>query len=169
MGTAIRLVEPGQNEQLAQLESKTGRPNNFFRTMAHRPEVLKNFVPLYASVVGAGSVERRLKELVYLAVSFANECLYCSTSHTASSKRAGLTADDIEAVRLEQDHRFSDPERAALAYARELTRTAEGQDTREGLYEHFNDQQIVEITLVAAMANFTNRFNNGLAVKPEES
>jgi alkylhydroperoxidase family enzyme len=35
------------------------------------------------------------------------------------------------------------------------------------LSKHFGDEQVVEITLVAAMANFTNRFNNGLGLQPE--
>ncbi len=168
MATAIRFVEPDQNEFLADLERKSGRPNHFFRTMANRPEVLKSFIPLYGAIMGAGSVERRIKELVYLAVSFANECAYCASAHTASGKKAGITDDELKALRTEQDHGFSDPERAAIAYARELTRTAEADETRDKLYEHFNDQQIVEITLIASMANFTNRFNNGLGLQPEE-
>src|SRR6185503_1599017 len=161
MGTAIRLMDPADNEFLAQLEKKTG-PNHMFRTMANRPEVLKNFVPLYGSIMGPGLVERRLKELVYLAVSFANECPYCSASHTASGKKAGISDDELTALRTEQNSPFSAPERAAIQYARELTRTADGSDTRDALTEHFSSEQIVEITLIAAMANFTNRFNNGL-------
>jgi alkylhydroperoxidase family enzyme len=34
------------------------------------------------------------------------------------------------------------------------------------MFQHFTHEQIVEITLVAAMANFTNRFNNGLEILP---
>jgi len=64
--------------------------------------------------------------------------------------------------------RGSAPERAAIQYARELTQTADAEESRETLREHFTDEQIVEITLVAAMANFTNRFNDGLQVQPEE-
>jgi hypothetical protein len=45
--------------------------------MANRPETLKNFVPFYSSVVGPGSVERRIKSLVYMACSYANECAFC--------------------------------------------------------------------------------------------
>ena len=33
--------------------------------------------------------------------------------------------------------------------------------------QHFTGEQIVEITLVIAMSNFTNRFNNGLNILPE--
>ena len=161
-------MEPAENEFLAQLEKKTGKPNHFFRTMANRPEVLKNFVPLYGSIMGPGSVERRLKELVYLTVSFTNACAYCTAAHLGSGKKAGITDDEIAALRTGGDVRFSGPERAAIEYARELTRTADARASRAGLGAHFNSEQIVEITLVAAMANFTNRFNNGLELKPEE-
>jgi len=85
MGTAIKLMDPAENEFLAQLEKKTG-PNHMFRTMANRPEALKNFVPLYGAIMGPGLVERRLKELVYLAVSFANEWP-TARPHTAPSAR----------------------------------------------------------------------------------
>jgi len=61
---------------------------------------------------------------------------------------------------------FSAAERAAIAYARDLTRTATAAESREALFAHFTEEQIVEITLVAALANFTNRFNNGLRILP---
>jgi uncharacterized peroxidase-related enzyme len=167
MATAIKMIEPQADDFLSALEKKSGRANYFLRTMANRPETLKVFVPFYGSIMGPGSVERRTKELVYLACSFANECAYCTASHTASGKKAGITEDELRALRTEQDHAFSEPERAAIAYARELTRTAESDESSDRLFEHFTNEQIVEITLVAAMANFTNRFNNGLMLEPE--
>ena len=168
MAAGIKLVEPERNEFLAELEKKSNRPNHFFRTMANRPEVLKNFVPLYGAIMGPGSVERRMKELVYLTAAYANKCAYCTAAHTATGRKAGVTEDEMRALQTEQDQGFSAPERAAIQYARELTRTADGEHTRDTLHEHFNDEQIVELTLVAAMANFTNRFNNGLSVQPEK-
>ena len=41
------------------------------------------------------------------------------------------------------------------------------QCARDALFEHFTNEQIVELTLVVAIANFTNRFNNGLSLEPE--
>src|SRR6266508_3458953 len=167
MATSIKLIDPAQNDYLAELESKSKRANHFFRMMAHRPDVLKAFVPFYGAIMGPGSVERRIKELVYLTVSYANECPYCTAAHVATGRKAGITEDEMRALQTEQDHGFTVPEKAAIRYARELTRTAAVDDSREALYDHFSDDQIVEITLVAAMANFTNRFNNGLQVMPE--
>jgi uncharacterized peroxidase-related enzyme len=168
MATAIKLVEPAQNEFLAGLEKRSNRPNHFFRTMAHRPEVLKNFVPLYGAIMGPGAVDRRTKELVYLTVSFANKCAYCTAAHLASGAKAGITEAEMAALQSEQNAGFTAPEAAALAYALELTRTADAPQTREALDAHYSDEQVVEITLIAALANFTNRLNNGLDLVPEQ-
>lgn len=168
MPPAIKLVEPEQNEFLASLESKAKKPNPFFRAMANRPEVLKNFVPFYSAVVGPGSVERRVKTLVYLACSYANECAFCIESNLPTARKLGVTEEELQAIQTEQDHQFSEPERAAIQYARELTRTADADETRAALLEQFNNEQVVEITLVIALSNFTNRFNNGLEIFPEK-
>jgi len=168
MASAIKLVEPAQDEFLASLEKRSHRPIHFFRLMAHRPEVLKTFVPLYGSIMGPGCVDPRTKELVYLTVSYTNRCAYCTAAHTATGRKAGVTEDEMRALQAGQDGAFSAPERAAIAYARELTRTADAAQTRDALHEHYHDEQIVEITLIAALANFTNRFNNGLDLAPEQ-
>jgi len=168
MATAIKFVEPAQDEFLAGLEKRSNRPNHFFRTMANRPEVLKNFVPFYGSIMGPGSVDRQTKELIYLTVSYTNKCAYCTAAHTASGRKAGVTEDEMRALQAGEDGGFSAAERAAIQYARELTRTADAAQTRDALNQHYNDEQIVEITLIAALANFTNRFNNGLRLAPEQ-
>src|SRR5262252_5681524 len=159
MTPAIKPVDPAQNDFLASLEAKSKKPNPFFRAMAHRPDVLKNFVPLYGAIMGPGAVERRIKELVYLTCSYANECAFCTAIHVAGGKKAGITDDELRGLQTEQDHGFAPNERAAILYARELTQSASGDETRDALFEHFNDEQVVEITLVAALANLTNRFN----------
>ncbi len=168
MAAAVKPVEPAQNAFLAEVERKIGRASNMYRAMAHRPEVLECFVPLYKSIMGPGAVDRKLKEMLYLTVSFANERPYCTAGHLAAGKRAGITEDEERALQTGQDHSFSDAERAAIRYARELTQTAAVDETGGELAEHYNNEQIVEITLVAALANFTNRFNNGLGIDPEE-
>lgn len=168
MPPAIKLVEPEQNEFLASLEARAKSANPFFRAMALRPEVLRNFVPLYTAVVGPGSVNRRIKSLVYLTSSFANECAFCIQANLPGARKAGITEEEIQAIQTEQEHVFSEPERAAILYARELTQTADAEDSRAALLEHFTAEQVVEITLVICISNFTNRFNNGLQLLPNE-
>jgi alkylhydroperoxidase family enzyme len=44
------------------------------KILAHRPEMMKNFLPFYGSV--GRSLERRLYEMVYIRVSMINACRY---------------------------------------------------------------------------------------------
>ena len=81
-------------------------------------------------------------------------------------RKAGLTEDELQRLENWQDDGFTPAERAAIRYARELTRTAHAQTAREEMFQHYTHEQMVEITLVVAMANFTNRFNNGLEILP---
>ena len=161
------MVEPGENELLASLEAKAKKPNRFFRAMANWPEVLKSFVPLYGAVMGPGSVDRRIKSLIYLVCSYTNECAFCIAANTPGARKAGLTDEEIQAIQTDQDHVFPENERSVILYARELTQNAAADEAGTALLEHFNSEQVVEITLVAAMANFTNRFNNGLGILPD--
>jgi|SRR5579863_1152126 len=163
----IPLVEPAQNEYLAELESKGKRENRFFRLLAHKPEALKNFIPLYATIMGPGSIDRRTKELAYLTASIANECVYCTAAHKPTAKKAGITDEELRAIETEQYQDFTPADRAVIQYARELTTEADANETSQPLFRNFNDEQVVEITLVVAMANFTNRLNNGLDLEPE--
>lgn len=80
----MAVVNPLTKEQAASeaheifdaLTQKVGKVPNFFATMAHRPNVLKNFVPLYNSILREGTVEARYKELAYLKTSLINGCEY---------------------------------------------------------------------------------------------
>jgi len=47
-----------------------------FGLMAHRPNVLKNFLPLFGAIMNEGAVEARYKELAYLKTSLLNGCEY---------------------------------------------------------------------------------------------
>jgi uncharacterized peroxidase-related enzyme len=167
MATTINKVDPAANEFLATLESRAKQPNPFLRAMANRPDALKNFIPFYASLLGPGSVDRRTKMLLYLATSYANQCAFCIAANLPGGRKAGLTEDELRALENWRDEGFSPAERAAIRYARELTRTAHAQTSREEMFQHFTHEQMVEITLVIAVANFTNRFNNGLEILPE--
>jgi alkylhydroperoxidase family enzyme len=59
-----------------QLAKRLGRVPNFFATMAHRPNVLKNFAGFYGAITAEGTVEAKLKEFAYLKTSIVNGCQY---------------------------------------------------------------------------------------------
>src|SRR5258708_2248606 len=99
--------------EVAEIYEKTlrGKPGNAQKALAHRPEMLKNFLPFYASV--GRSLDRKLYEMIYLRVSLINGCYYCTQHHVTSSKRAGLTADDWAALKAGDYSRYTDKEKTA--------------------------------------------------------
>jgi uncharacterized peroxidase-related enzyme len=172
--TRIALIEPeNASPEVKEIYEKTlrGKPGNVQKALAHRPEILKAFLPFYASV--GRSLDRKLYEMIYLLVSFINGCHYCQQHHVASSKRVGLTAEDWKALKEGNYTRFTEKEQSALAYAEKLTRASrEVTDADfEKLKKPFSDAEIVDLHLLVGLANLTNRFTDplGLAVEfPEE-
>lgn len=148
-----------------------GKPGNAQKALAHRPEMLKNFLSFYASV--GRSLDRKLYELIYIRVSLINGCRYCTQHHVASSKRVGLTPDDWASLKAGDYSRYTEKERAALVYIEKLTRTPQAITEADfaPLRTQFSEPEIVDIHLLTGLANLTNRFTDPLGLElefPEE-
>lgn len=144
-----------------------GKPGNAQKALAHRPEMLKNFLGFYASV--GRSLDRKLYELIYIRISLINGCRYCTQHHLASSKRVGLTTEDWAALQTGDYSRFSEKEKAALNYVEKLTRNPHNVSDADfaNLKKHFSDPEIVDIHLLTGLANLTNRFTDPLGLEVE--
>jgi len=171
----IALIEPEQaTPEVKEIYAQKlkGKPGNAQKALAHRPEMLKNFLGFYACAWR--SLDRKLYELIYIRVSMINGCRYCLQHHLASSKRVGLTQEDWGALKQGNYSRCSEKERAALTYIEKLTRSpheiADGDFNQ--LKKHFADPEIVDIHLLTGLANLTNRFTDPLRLElemPEEN
>lgn len=65
--------------------------NNFWRAMAHDPATLKAVWDRLQTVMAPGALDPLVKELIYVAVSTANNCSYCIHSHTSAARAKGMT------------------------------------------------------------------------------
>jgi alkylhydroperoxidase family enzyme len=73
----ISLIAPETaSPEVKEIYEKTlrGKPGNVQKALAHRPEMLKNFLSFYASV--GRSLDRKLYELIYVRISLINRCHY---------------------------------------------------------------------------------------------
>jgi len=63
---------------------------------------------------------------------------------------------------------FSEEEKAALAYAQQLTLDARGVDDAlfARLRAHYDEGEIVEISAMAGLFNYFNRVNDALRMEP---
>ena len=151
-----------------------GRVANSLRIAAHTPKVAQS---LFGFIVASsrreisGNIDLRTKTLVILKTSILNGCQYCIGHNVALGRTWGMTDDELAA--LEGDYAasdlFSDADKAAIAWADALTTLTYRQrpQAMTDLKAHFNEAQIVELTMISGFFNFWNRFNDGLQIDPE--
>ncbi len=70
--------------------------NNFWKALANQPENLARVWTSLKEVMGADELDPLTKEMLYIAVSIANNCDYCIHSHTASAFAKGMTPGQYE-------------------------------------------------------------------------
>jgi len=163
-------ASPEVRDTFERLAARAGKVPNIFAAMAHRPAALNAFLPLYKVIVNEGTIEAKYKELAYLRASMVNGCEYCTRAHIASSKRAGVTAEQVAALPFySRSPLFDEKEKATILYADRVTRGAAGIRSPElaEVRKFYDEGQIVELTLVICTANFTNRFNDALENIPD--
>ncbi|MEA1881825.1 MAG: hypothetical protein U9N31_05430 [Candidatus Marinimicrobia bacterium] len=90
---------------------------------------------------------------------------------SAVSREHGVTQAQLENIhQYESSELFSTVEKAALRYADAMTATpAEVPDeVFQQVKEHFNDEQIVELTSTIAWENYRARFDHALKIESQE-
>ena len=70
--------------------------NNFWKALANQPDTLERVWGQLREVMGPGTLDPLAKEMVYIAVSIANNCSYCVHSHTASARARGMTDEQYQ-------------------------------------------------------------------------
>src|SRR5579863_1552925 len=65
--------------------------NNFWKVLAHDPPTLRRLWANIKQVMGPGTIDPLVKEMLYLAVSASNSCRYCIASHSAAARNKGMT------------------------------------------------------------------------------
>jgi AhpD family alkylhydroperoxidase len=70
---------------------QTDYVNHFWQALAHHPDTLKRVWESLKAVMAPGELDSLAKEMIYIAVSIANNCDYCIHSHTAAAFSKGMT------------------------------------------------------------------------------
>ena len=65
--------------------------NNFWKYLANDPVTLRRTWESVKEIMAPGALDVRTKEMVYLAISVSNGCEYCTVSHGAAARKAGMT------------------------------------------------------------------------------
>ncbi len=72
---------------------KSDQINDFWRVLANDPPQAAAVWAQAKVVMAPGALDALTKELIYVAVSVANNCAYCIHTHAESARAKGMTAE----------------------------------------------------------------------------
>jgi AhpD family alkylhydroperoxidase len=122
------------------------------------------FKAMYAleAYLAQSTIEPKLKHMLKLRASQINGCAYCIDMHWKDARAHGETEQRLYGLDAwEESPYYTDRERAALAYIESVTRVAETHvpdDIFDRARSHFSEQEVVDLTWLAAAINAWNRF-----------
>ncbi|HTM19104.1 MAG TPA: carboxymuconolactone decarboxylase family protein [Kofleriaceae bacterium] len=162
----VDLIQPQQAPLPVRSFFAAGDPGALTASVAQVPELLVAIGPFLRAIYGPSALAMRLKEIVILRVSARMGCRYCVQTHSAVALGAGLSHDEIRALRADDAlPGFSDPrERLLLRWADAL---APGpapitDELAASMTRTFAQHEVVEISMVAGATMMLNRYATGL-------
>lgn len=159
-------------ERIEEETERAGFTPNVFTAFAYRPGQFRAFFDYYDALIDNSPLAREEVEMVIVAVSGANDCLYCVVAH--GSLLRIYTEDPHLADQIATNYRtanISKAHRAMCDLAVKLTdRPAEIEEADiERLEEHgFSRTEIWDIGSVAALFNLSNRMAHLADMRPNE-
>jgi len=164
-------LDPDITAYFDKCTDKLGLIPNVLRAHAFDQDKLRAFMAMYNDLMLAQSgLTKAEREMIAVAVSAQNECVYCLTAHGAALRQ--LTGDPALAETVAQNWRVAalpDRQRAMLAFAVKLTnQPAEvGEADRAALRDAgFTDRDIWDIAAVASFYNMSNRLAAAVEMVP---
>ncbi|TAM58818.1 alkylhydroperoxidase [bacterium] len=158
-------------ETIEKNSAKLGFVPNVFLAYAKRPEHFRAFMQYHDVLMrGESGLSRAEREMIVVAVSGENDCLYCVVAHGAAlrilSKRP-LLADQIATNWRTAD--LSAREYELLAFATELNAQGSTVDDARVARLHeagFSDDDIWDIAAIAGFFGFSNRMASTMDMRP---
>jgi len=161
----VRDLEP----IFKKFEENTGTMPNNLLVMARRPALLRARAAMMEALKDT-TLDRHLRDLVFLMASLTVGCRYCRAHRTNAMLRRGTHEEKLRAVwEFETSPLFTDAERAALRLARDaaVVPNAVTDEHFVELRKHFSEDQIVDIVAQACNAAWSNRWNDTMATPLE--
>jgi len=156
-----------------EVQQKAGFVPNVFVTLAHRPDEFRAFFAYHdALMLKEGNLSKAEREMIVVATSGANDCLYCIVAHGAILRI--YAKDPLVADQLAVNYRKADitpRQKAMLAFGLKvaLESSTIGDDDFAALRAHgFSDEDAWDIGAIAAFFALSNRMANMIAMRPND-
>ena len=158
-------------DTLLGVQQKAGFVPNVFLKLARRPAEFRAFVGYHdALMLKEGGLTKAEREMIVVATSGANSCLYCVVAHGAILRiyeKNPLIADQVAVNWRKAD--VTPRQHAMLGFAMKValdSRAVDDHDFRE-LHAHgFTDEDAWDIASIAAFFAMSNRLANAVGMMP---
>ncbi len=159
--------------RMLEVQEKAGFIPNVFLTLAHRPDEWRAFFAYHdALMLRESGLTKAEKEMIVVATSGANDCLYCIIAHGAILRvyaKDPRVADQVAVNYRKAD--ISGRQKAMLKFALKVARQSVDIDEvdYQDLRAHgFNDEDIWDVGAIAAFFALSNRMANLIAMRPND-
>ncbi len=160
--------------RILDMQAKAGFVPNVFLAFAHRPEEARAFFAWHDALLlkedsGLSKAER---EMIVVATSGANHCLYCVVAHGAILRvhaRQRQVADQVATNYLKAD--IGERQRAMLAFALKVSQDSANiveADFAALRGYGFSDEDIWDIGAITALFGLSNRMANLISLRPND-
>jgi 4-carboxymuconolactone decarboxylase len=143
---------------------------NLYKLLLHAPPLAECWLDMVSTARFKSTLDGRLREIVIIRVGYLNEVAYVIKQHVPLlSVPDGLPVEESDALADWHGSKFfSARERAALAYTDAMTRDIEVPDAVfNALRPHFDERQIIELTVLIGIYNMHTRVFRALEIDPE--
>ena len=155
------------------VQEKAGFVPNVFLTLAHRPDEFRAFFAYHdALLLRESGLSKADKEMIIVATSGANHCLYCVVAHGAILRiydKNPLIADQVAVNHRKAD--LTPRRRAMLDFAMKVCNASHeiGDADFAALHEHgFSDEDAWDIAGITAFFGLSNRMANAISMRPND-
>lgn len=155
------------------VQEKAGFIPNVFLALSHRPDELRAFFNYHdAIMLRESNLTKAEKEMIIVATSSDNSCLYCVVSHGALLRiysKKPLLADQLATNYHKAD--ITDRQKAMIDFALKVSNHAKtiGDEDFKILHDHgFDDEDIWDIGAITAFFGLSNRMANLTAMRPND-
>ena len=160
-------------ERIEAVQEKSGFVPNVFLALARRPDEFRAFFAYHDALMEKpGGLTKAEREMIVVATSGVNGCLYCVVAHGAILRiraKNPLIADQVAVNPRKSD--VTPRQRAMLDFALKVAERSNDIDDAdyEALERHgFTDDDAWDIAAIAAFFAMSNRLANAFSIRPND-
>lgn len=171
---AIAELPDDIRQRVLEIQEKAGFVPNVFLALAHRPDECRAFFAYHDALMlkETGNLTKGDREMIVVATSGVNQCLYCVVAHGAILRiyeKKPLVADQVAVNYRKAD--ITPRQRAMLDFAMKVCTESNtiGEPDFDALRAHgLDDEDAWDIAAITAFFGLSNRMANTIGMRPND-